>query len=130
MEANELRRKNLVHHENDHIYWEVTSITISTVDLTIDDHQGDISVCFVPYKDISPIPLTEKWFIKFGFDRDCSGIFYHDKLMKLYFEKPYEEASHFLVKSSWDGELTSVKYVHQLQNLFFALTGEELKMEE
>lgn len=78
--------------------------------------------------DIQPIPLTEEWLLKFGFEFSDFGD-----------EPPYE--SYTLNKvEMWDfnGEYwicnlidqaainTEFKYVHQLQNLYFALTGEEL----
>ena len=71
-----------------------------------------------------PIPLTEEWLIKFGFDFDgyCS-----------YWKSEIE-----LTKDTMDEHFQSfnnvgsglcqkeIKYVNQLQNLYFALTGEEL----
>lgn len=74
-----------------------------------------------------PIPLTEEWLIKFGFNKD--GIL---------FEK--EKNAQFAVKKWTVGCFdewiifwgysrlvkTDIKYVHQLQNLYHALTGEEL----
>lgn len=72
-------------------------------------------------KDIQPIPLTEEWLIKFGFD-PC----YFADGGKLSFYRIND--SNFLLPDFtlvWFG--TKIKYVHQLQNLYFALTGEELK---
>ncbi len=71
-----------------------------------------------------PIPLTEEWLLKLGF-------------------KLYSDYDHLFIKNSIEvdffdneawlsiggGEYTigePLKYVHQLQNLYFALTGEEL----
>jgi len=72
-----------------------------------------------------PIQLTNSWFEKFGFDG--SEYFYlHQKMYGIYFRKPYVEAKHYLVKSNGQDSITTLNYVHQLQNLYFALTGEEL----
>lgn len=67
---------------------------------------------------IRPIPLTEEWLKKFGFkkfknynDWSKGGFILHGR-----------KRGFVLRKSAPD-----VKSVHQLQNLYFALTGEELK---
>lgn len=64
---------------------------------------------------IEPIPLTEEWLLKFGFkpfvkDFTKNGIIIHTR-----------KRGYVLRKS-----VPIIKYVHQLQNLYFALTGEEL----
>jgi hypothetical protein len=83
-------------------------------------------------KDLSgyhkPIPLTEEWLTKCGFDF-VSGYYGHSHLPDIYFDKTFEPAA-----LSHDGQpiylmVNEMKYVHQLQNLYFALTGEELKYE-
>lgn len=68
---------------------------------------------------LEPIPLTEDWLIKFGF-KDSQKTEGH-LLFNWY-------SDHIGIK----GMLGMVKpykcrYVHQLQNLYFALTGEELQ---
>jgi hypothetical protein len=87
---------------------------------------------------IQPIPLTEEWLIKFGFD---------DKLLKrigstdLYLQADCKELLKeygvYLSTDIGDGLcsdpdtfLEGYFYVHQLQNLYFALTGEELTIKE
>jgi len=69
---------------------------------------------------MQPIPLTESWLLKFGFDEDGG---YYGSYM-LWFEKPF---THAFLNADILGEIKfPCKYVHQLQNLYFALTGEEL----
>ena len=69
-------------------------------------------------EDFRPIPLTEEILLKFGFLKDDN--FYH--LNNIWISNFYE--NYF----SLDGfDETKIEYVHQLQNLYFALTGEELK---
>jgi len=83
----------------------------------------------IPLKGIhiNPIPITEEWLLKFGF--------------KDVFNEGWFQINDFWIQSNsgdiWLGTKTntwrslklnvSVKRVHQLQNLYFALTGEELK---
>lgn len=66
---------------------------------------------------IKPIPLTEEWLVKFGFliNGSCCE---NNKIVLYKIINPTEF------------HLAGVKlqYVHQLQNLYFALTGEELTL--
>ena len=76
--------------------------------------------------EYKPIPLTEEWLLKFGFE------LLTDK------KKGYKNTSYSHGKIPillyWDGSRLSttfwqgneMRFVHQLQNLIFALTGNEL----
>jgi len=77
-------------------------------------------------EDVSPIPLTEDWLIKFGFVRE--GML----TMRLGEFTCYCEEDYIDNFCLGDIELFDVipKYVHQLQNLYFALTGEELTIKQ
>jgi len=71
-----------------------------------------------------PIPLTEEWLLKFGFEQPYIELttkeFVKGDLI-IYLYKPVNREWYY---GSWrEGK---IKYVHQLQNLYFALTGEEL----
>lgn len=80
-----------------------------------------------PLDKINPIPLTEEWLSKFGFEKsekDKEGyqiwIFNGDECIFrikhiIYF---------YLCDTNYFG--TEIRYVHELQNLYFALTGQEL----
>lgn len=84
---------------------------------------------FTEYVDfLKPIQLTEKWLLDFGFkdgvtldnDKYKIDIDYYDGWIFNYREKDkFGHADVFLYPSS-------IYYVHQLQNLFFSLTNEEL----
>ena len=75
---------------------------------------------------MNPIPLTEEWLLKFNLNKPTNEHPYH-------FKKSMVEFSH----SEYQNELKCFynnvpmfslpcAYVHQLQNLYFVLTGEEL----
>lgn len=83
-----------------------------------------------------PIPLTEEWLLKFGFEKFNPYPFkeywsINDFEIEIHGDKfPVridggESAPHL---TQFIGHNT--KYVHQLQNIYFALTGEELKYEQ
>lgn len=79
-----------------------------------------------------PIPLTEDLLINLGAKKYNS--IYFITLFKLKAEIHLENFDDIIVpsiKSDYlDLILDEIKYVHQLQNLYFALTSEELKMKE
>lgn len=72
-----------------------------------------------------PIPITEEWLLKFGF-------FKHNNAYVL--EKPNENIMNFKFSIWSDFTYNSsespveLKYVHQLQNLYFCLCGTHLKL--
>lgn len=72
-----------------------------------------------------PIPLTEEWLLKFGFKK--VGINFELKSIVIWYSS-YEKC--FVWRFMNVGEDADRKvrldYVHTLQNLYFALTNEEL----
>lgn len=64
-----------------------------------------------------PIGLTEDWLIKFGFEMGAHGFdrIKGDFIVTLEYEFYYKNL-----------RLQEIQYIHQLQNIFFALSGEEL----
>lgn len=76
-----------------------------------------------------PIQLNEEWLLKFGFVTK--------KTMSDTFVAPYPDNYYHIIKHHGiyvfrcaGCSLQRVNYVHQLQNLYFALTGEELTIKE
>ncbi|WP_407533773.1 hypothetical protein [Elizabethkingia miricola] len=72
-----------------------------------------------------PIELTEEWLIKFGFklESDAEGEYYENKGVGILILR--SDDIHFFFGNPNNKD----KYVHELQNLFYALTGEELKLQ-
>jgi len=76
-------------------------------------------------EDYEPIPLTEEWLLKFGFENysmnlDEDGFTHVDVSFLSGGVEVYIN----------DMIYPHIKHVHQLQNLYFALTGEELQTDE
>lgn len=126
MKPSELRIGNKVYYENPHG----------------DRVETDFSVnCFDYISNISPIPLTEEWLVKFGFDahEHENGNTY---TLQINYSAGFKDFISLVNKGGnknplFLGSLTTnyqkhfvlsnqVIHVHQLQNLYFALTGEEL----
>lgn len=74
-----------------------------------------------------PIPLTEEWLVKFGFVCHSDG-YCHFPTKGISFNDYKSNMINLCVgKHCQEGEyLPHTKHVHQLQNLYFALTGQEL----
>lgn len=72
------------------------------------------------YEYLKPLPLTEEWLLKFGFEkRDVEFPSYTKQGIQInYIDGKWLEYARRI----------EVKTVHQLQNLYFALTGEELSI--
>lgn len=95
---------------------------------------------FDRFIDLKPIPLTEEWLLKFGFEitTDPENIHYKLSLIGEFNESfvvnrkvgfdvfyvPHKDCNDYLCFT------TQIKSIHQLQNLFFALVGEELTISE
>jgi len=87
----------------------------------------------VEINEVNPIPITEKWLTSLGFKFVIRNMY----MLRLNNEiqlQFYENQDEFIVIAigQYDSalihtDLKKIKYIHQLQNLYFALTGEELK---
>lgn len=85
------------------------------------------------YKEIKPIPITAEWLEKFGFDKITEG---GDNFCDEYLKSPV--LIHCDGEDFWFGfdagpklrRNFAITSLHQLQNLYFALTGEELKIKK
>ena len=118
MEAKELRIGNWIRHKY-HI------LLVETIDANDEIYACNIKRNVHVYKDIEdfePIPLTEEWLIKFGFRVMDSWLLYYKGSFEI---EPLREGFLF---SQYENDLLNIKYVHQLQNLYFTLTGEELSL--
>jgi len=77
---------------------------------------------FRPGLDIDPIPLTPEILEKAGWEK-FAGVFSKNEWALREDAPGYEFNSPY-----WRTGGISVQYVHQLQNLYFALTGQELEI--
>jgi hypothetical protein len=116
MKAQDLRIGNLVNYKivdklDERKEWfepcEIDAVDLQVIDL-----------------DYQPIPLTEKWLLKFGFF--VSDLLIQKKGFKL--GNPTKGVYIFNLYNSKGNVCKTIilEYVHSLQNLYFALTNEEL----
>jgi len=108
MKANELRIGNYVKQENQtntNDYWKIRHLS-ETDNLD----------------NLEPIPLTEQWLKDFGFQEMFPSCF-KKKEWKVNFMP--DGIIYFLQWNTFN-RLAEIKYVHQLQNIYFAVTELEL----
>ena len=69
-----------------------------------------------------PIPLTEEILLKCGFEHGFSGFKYEDF-------RASDMADNGVIQIEFGNVSIGIKYLHKLQNLYFALTGKELNID-
>ena len=140
MKASELRVGNFLFDSVE----DIGVIQVTEIKNMVDNRIGNMSICYYGVNGgysttsleensnnneiddymIQPIPLTEEWLLKFGFEKnittDLHPTFSYDIL----------NVNDGIVYVLNYGFVNHIKYIHQLQNLYFALTGEELKIKE
>jgi len=79
---------------------------------------------------IKPIPITEEWLIKFGFDVNSFGFATKNNFQTGHITKDENYQFEFSVGMIGKWFLKDILSVHQLQNIFHALTGEELTIKD
>ena len=115
IQANELRVGNLLNYQT--AEGDVISLPtdFNAIKWATEDEKGFNLVH-------SPIPLTEEWLVKFGFD----SLYISKNGFSFIFEKI---GSDFICHIE-DAIILEIQYVHTLQNLCFSLTGQELTLKK
>jgi hypothetical protein len=120
MKANELRIGNIVLRK-EFLHSNLENCRFDKIVVT----HNDINACHIYNRHFEPIPLTEEWLLKFGFEKTMSWTYAKNLVGNL-------KLVYYLGEKGWSigfkpySDFPNLKYVHQLQNLYFALTGEEL----
>lgn len=137
--ASELRIGNKILRDN--VIWDIFQIErryknvyrINDININFDNQIELSQMC-------SPIPLTEEWHNKFGIKQNGVGVFEYkiSELKIIIFSSDYVyllDISNLDGKRSIDDNICTLwnkdikrrhMYVHEWQNLYFALTNEEL----
>lgn len=139
MEAKEVRVGNLFFDENDEL--KTLSCTNRVGDFVVEEETHWMGFIIIKNDLAKPIPLTEQWLERFGFKKEMYGAKSETNLelwiesWKIHYGTYRNGEKYFklVADGGYDdsGELDLLpicKYVHQLQNLYFALTGKELTL--
>ena len=126
MKAQELRINNWVKHPKGH-YLRVSEILRSLLSVKGPGGVRDELI----YSDVSPIPLTTEILEKCGFefeDNDSSRYGWYKRLNK-HFWFSWCHLEFISIEDSDSNVLIDIpcSYVHQLQNISYDFTGEELE---
>jgi hypothetical protein len=109
MKASELRIGNKVlFSENGKVF---TVFEIAKNGIVVGD---EIEYTWIEIDQFEGIKLTEEWLLKFNFEKSSYG--YESEMLTIGFDFRQEKTG------------VKIEYVHQLQNLYFALTGNELEI--
>ena len=119
MKNNELRVGNLVL-----FYEDIVSIT-GIVKSGFYFGKNDFAINLLEW--FQPIQLTEEWLLKFGFKLDMENFNWNAAIGENGIGD-FKLALRYSERIGWffQSKCTVLKYVHQLQNLYFAICGEEL----
>jgi len=123
MKAKDYRIGNLVQIDYDDRVFEIH--TIADTYPTLNTSEFGIGV--VEWYNIKPIKITEEWLLKMGFRKDIETDYSWFLIYNSSDIFNYDIGDHTIcVRQSW--EFGKRMYVHELQNLFYVLTKEELKI--
>lgn len=116
MKVNEFRIGNYYDHNGN-----IAFITINNI---LELYEGERSW-------IKPIPLVEEWMLRLGFKKHKCGISGADEWQGMDGWSIGDSGWIFRGDPKFELKLvgfinSSIKYVHQLQNIYFDITGDEL----
>lgn len=117
MKAQELRIGNLINYKGEPII--VTMI--GKYGIQSDDEDRTVNAKFST-PDLTPIPLTPELLERCGFLKSSFSY----SLLGIYFIEPVED--YYVFGERYQGAYAKFHYLHQLQNLYFALTGSEIEI--
>lgn len=118
MKNKDLRIGNLFQDVYNHVY-EVTAGTLMYL-RDADDEQA---------KNVKHILLSDQWLLKFGFAEKEKMYSIQHGCIKYTLTEDHHGFVLGIVRSvNIEWFCWEIKYVHQLQNLYFSLTGEELNI--
>ena len=126
MKANELRIGNVIMFADygGIVYRKISAIKFNEFGFYSDIDGTNFEIC-------KPVLITKEWLLKLGFEYNdyyknykiksgqyFNSVQYNDECFEWNYNNDNSDAECYYV--------TSVKYIHEIQNLYFALTGEEL----
>ena len=125
MKSNEFRINNLLLKDNN-----IEKVAVINCDNTIrifpkTEKENGLTYGCYPLSFFNPIPLTEELLFKFGFRTEEPYCFELDDIV---INTKRELMWVYSKKSNKEFEFKTPIYAHELQNLYFALTNNELEI--
>lgn len=118
IQATDLRLGNLVMHED--TIFKIRAIGVNTITI-----QSPIKVVEIDPDgdDVNPIPITAKFFKERGYKHDYH---HNDITISSDYRVEFSLSKGYLIDSY--GLMVEINYIHELQNLYYALNKTELKL--
>lgn len=119
MKANDVRLKNLVKYQGE--VYQIAAITEEYPYLNTTEFGDGV----VEWSNLQGVEITEEWLLKFGFTKSFAvtnfAIQIEAGVMDL---MPSNIIGYYVyIEDNW---ICTIEYVHELQNLYFIITGQEL----
>lgn len=113
--------------------FRITSISEDNNNVSLIMPRGENGETGVDAKEINPIPITPEWLEKLGFTHDIDNLWsYKDFSIFPFLIGENGDCCSFFISYARAEEgrvwLVDCHYVHQLQNLIYSLTGQELSI--
>jgi hypothetical protein len=119
IKAHDLMLGNLLKYVNGENIFKVIGIHEFGI-----DSEDEIETTYMEYENFEPIPLTEEWLVRFGFENCINGWWSENELFNVKFID--NDIEIYLSGSDNDLAYKKIKYVHQIQNLYYIIIGEHL----
>lgn len=140
IDPKELRIGNLVNYKyirsapDELVYGEASILAIHENGFQFKKITGAPSL-ITDLGNFNPIPITPEWLERFGFEKIISPKGHENWVLYSLHHLAFvlSEITHFIgftYYSYGTDHSLELKFVHQLQNLYFALTGHELTVKE
>lgn len=129
--ANELRLNNLLQYAG-----EITPVNAIWSNGNFELHSEVLQFWLIEKGDemCTGIPLTEDWLLKFGFENVILWLDIKSDEYKIGKSMMLCKVGgdHSIYQLQFEGKMCQVfvQFVHQLQNLYFALTGTEIELKK
>ena len=119
LKCTDLRIGNLVYSKETNRFQKITGLTDENpfIDAVTFDYTN--------YDEIEALPITEEMLFNFGYGKKHDIYYKNNSLLRFIGNEVFYSRGE-IDDTEFQEYITSVKYVHQLQNLYFALTGREL----
>jgi hypothetical protein len=128
MKASELRLGNFLQSDTNII----KIVGVVKKDIYYYHNKKNLYVLELNNLNFQPLELTEEWLLRMGFEKKENGLF-TKKLEYIYNSIKYCEDYKIWIYYNDDNDaacnsIADLNFVHELQNLYFALTKKELTM--
>ncbi len=119
LKCTDLRIGNLVYSKETNKHQKITGLTDENPFIDA------ITFDYTNYDEIEPIPITEEILFNFGYRKEHDIYFKNNSLLR-FIGKEVFYCRGEIDDAEFQEYIASIKYVHQLQNLYFSLTAREL----